>query len=277
MVIEKLYVKKDGESEFEIHDRVDGIYAMGITKVAPQLTPNVHQIVGTDGEIDYGAYYGPSTVTVKVYLDGHDVYDYKMLVSELYKALYSRKPIRIHDEVEPYICYNVFVQPMTLTTINFTQGTATITFTNPSGFRQSIETCDKLLGTSYQFGMNQTNNDLIHGDIKYQFNSDNFWIYNDSDVTIDPYVNRHQLKITLNCDGKPTIKNLTTNTSISVTQNISSSQTFMLNGVDSFLDSSDYGVNTDMGYITIAPGWNNFEVDGASNININFSFPFLYL
>ena len=277
MPIEKLYIKQDGENEFEINDAISGITAMGITKVAPQLTPAVKQLNGTDGEITYGAFYGPSTVKAKVYLHGKDVYDYKLLVSELYRLLYSKKPIRIHDEVEPNICYYCFVKPMTFTTINFTDGTAEIEFTVPSGFRQSIKNSDELAGTDYQFGMNETNNDNSHGDIKYEFNSETFWVYNDSDVLIDPYKNRHELTITLKCDGKPTIKNDTTDTSIAINQNIKNTDTFMLNGVDSFLNNDAWGINTDMGYITLAPGWNKFEVSGASNVDIKFSFPFLYL
>ena len=275
--IEKLYVKKDGESEFEINDKISGIEAMGITKVAPQLTPISKQVVGSDGELTYGAYYGASTVKAKVYLAGKDVYDYKLLVSELYRLLYSRKPIRIRDEAEPNICYWVYVKPMTITTINFTHGTADIEFTNPSGFRYSLKNSDELSGTDYQFGMNATNNDSIHGEIKYKFDSNNFWIYNDSDITVDPYINRHNLKVTLKCNGKPKIENQTTGTSIAVNNNISTNNTFVLNGVDSFLDDKDYGVNTDLGYLTLAPGWNNINISGASDIDVKFSFPFIYL
>ena len=166
---------------------------------------------------------------------------------------------------------------MTFTTINFTDGTAEIEFDVPSGFRQSIKNSDELTGTDYQFGMNETNNDDLHGEIKYEFNSGTFWVYNDSDVLIDPYKNRHELTITLKCDGKPTIKNDTTDTSITINQNIKNTDTFMLKGVDSFLNNDAWGINTDMGYITLAPGWNKFEVSGASNIDIKFSFPFLYL
>lgn len=277
MIIEKLYVQKNNEPEFEIHDRIDGILSMGITKIAPQVTPQAQQIVGTDGEIVYSNFYGPSTVKLKVYLDGHDVYDYKLLVSELYRMFYARNLIRIRDEVEPNIVYYVIAKPANITTINFTQGSAEIEFINPKGFRYSIKNSDELVGTDYQFGMNATNNDDTHGTIEYHFNNNNFWIYNDSDVTIDPYINRHELKVTMHCDGKPTIKNNTTNTSIAINNQIKHSDEFILNGVDSFLNGQPYGINTDLGYLTLAKGWNNVEIDGANNLDIIFSFPFIYL
>lgn len=277
MPIEKLYIKKDGENEFEIHEKIDGIEAMGITKVAPQLVPKTKQINGTDGELTFGASYNPSTVKLKVYLAGKDVYDYKLLVSELYRLLYSRKPIRIHDEVEPNICYYGYVKPPSITSINFTDAMAEIEFLVPSGFRQSIKNGDELAGTDYQFGMNETNNDDLHGEIKYEFKTNSFWVYNDSDVLIDPYKNRHELTITLHCDGQPNIKNNTTETSIAFHQTMKNSDTFVLKGVDSFLNNNPCGINTDMGYITLAKGWNKFEVSGASNVDIKFSFPFLYL
>lgn len=275
MPIEKLYIKKDGEPEFEINDRISGIEAMGITKVAPQLTPKVHQIVGSDGEIDYGAYYAPSTVKAKVYLSGKDIYDYKLLVSELYRCLYSRKAIRIRDEVEPYICYYVYVKPMELSVINFSDATAEIEFSNPSGFRFSILPCDQL--TKGEYGMNITNRDGTHGPVQYHFTTGDFWVYNDSDVTVDPYLGRHQFKMMLKCNGKPAIKNATTGTAITLNQNISTSNTFVLNGVDSFLDNQAWGINTDMGYLTMAPGWNHITLSSASNIDVTFSFPFIYL
>lgn len=271
MSIEKFYVKKDSEDEFEISEKVQGIEAMGITKVAPQLTPQVHQIVGSDGEFDYGSFFAPSTMKAKFYLAGTDVYDYKLLASELYRALYSRSLIRVHDEVEPSIVYYVHVKPFTITPINFSNGTVEVEFTNPSGFRKSIVNSDQIAGYN-QVGMN-----LPNKNISYQFNSNNFQVYNPSDVTIDPYMNNHQFKMTLKCNGTPMITNQTTNTNIAVTSRISTNNTYVLNGVDSYLDGNAYGINTNLGYLALAKGWNDISITGATDIDITFSFPFLYL
>lgn len=271
MSIEKFYVKKDSEDEFEISEKVPGIEAMGITKIAPQLTPQVHQIVGSDGEFDYGSFYAPTTMKAKFYLAGSDVYDYKLLVSALNRALYSRNLIRVHDEVEPSIVYYVHVKPFAITPINFSNGVAEVEFINPSGFRQSIVNSDQISGYN-QVGMN-----LPDKPITYQFTTNSFQVYNPSDVTIDPYMNNHQFKMTLRCNGTPTITNQTTNTEIAITSQISTDHTYVLNGVDSYLDSNAYGINTDLGYLTLAKGWNDINITGATNISVIFSFPFLYL
>ena len=75
----------------------------------------------------------------------------------------------------------------------------------------------------------------------------------------------HELKITMKHNGgKFTLKNETTKTSWTYSINTYKNQA---------LDS----ISTDYGYITLAPGWNKFTVTGANDLDVTFSFPYMYL
>ncbi len=97
-------------------------------------------------------------------------------------------------------------------------------------------------------------------------------------TTIDPVEQRHDLKITIKHNGgKFTVKNTTTNTSWTYNQNLSGNDTLLLKGRRTFKNNNPDSANTDYGYITLAPGKNDFEVTGADDLEITFSFPFMYL
>lgn len=275
MSVEKFYIKKvDDTIEHEISELIPGIEAQGITHQSPQLTPLVHQIAGSDGELVYPSYYAPSTVQAKFLLRGNDVYDYKLMASQLFRVLYSREPIQIHDEVEPYIVYCVIVKPFTITPFNFTDSQITVDFINPSGYRKSIVNSDAITN-DMAIGMNIPSN----ASLQYHFNSNSFNIYNPSDVVIDPYIYRHQLIVKIKCNGKPNITNQTNNTSFAINggNNLTTDNTLVLNGIDSLLDGHPYGLNTNMGYLKLEKGNNQISISGATDIDITFSFPFLYL
>ena len=58
---------------------------------------------------------------------------------------------------------------------------------------------------------------------------------------------------------------------------LSGNDTLLLKGRRTFKNNNPDSANTDYGYITLAPGKNNFEVTGADDLEITFSFPFMYL
>ena len=77
--------------------------------------------------------------------------------------------------------------------------------------------------------------------------------------------------------GKFTVKNKTTNTSWTYNKNLGSGDTLILNGINTYKNDELDSTNTDYGYLTLKPGINNIEVSGASDLDITFSFPYMYL
>lgn len=152
------------------------------------------------------------------------------------------------------------------------QGMVDLVFTNPSGMAQSLVRSDKLPDdlSSLGFGMNLPARPLSYVGTSNQFN-----IYNPSDVAIDPYVNHHDLVITVKGSGAFTLTNQTNGTSIKLNKAMGSGDTFVLNGVVPTLNGLT-DVDTDFGHIELERGDNNIRLSGLSNANVTFSFPFLY-
>ena len=152
------------------------------------------------------------------------------------------------------------------------QGTVDLVFTNPSGLAQSLVRSDKLPDdlSSLGFGMNLPAKPLSYVGTSNQFN-----IYNPSDVAIDPYVNHHDLVITVKGSGAFTLTNQTNGTSIKLNKAMTTSDTFVLNGVVPTLNGST-DVDTDCGHIELERGDNDIRLSGLSSANVTFSFPFLY-
>ena len=77
--------------------------------------------------------------------------------------------------------------------------------------------------------------------------------------------------------GKFTLKNTTTNTSWTYNKNLGGNDTVILNGINTYKNNNLDSSSTDYGYLTLKPGFNKIEVDGASDLDITFSFPFMFL
>ena len=61
------------------------------------------------------------------------------------------------------------------------------------------------------------------------------------------------------------------------TKSANSSDTIILNGINTTLNGQPASANTDYGNLILDTGWNDFTVTGANSIDITFSFPFIYL
>lgn len=51
----------------------------------------------------------------------------------------------------------------------------------------------------------------------------------------------------------------------------------VLDGIRTIKNNQPDSASTDYQWLTLAPGWNQIEVTGASDLDVTFSFPFMYL
>lgn len=269
----QLFVQPYGGKEFDLTARLPSVVFLDMKVSAPQLTGDWLTIAGSDGQRLQTATYGANQVTVSLFIKGRNMADFRLIKAELQRAFYQRGLIRLRSSQEPYKTFWVMANPTDITPIQASsQSTVDLVFTNPSGMAQSYVRSDELpddLG-KLGFGMN-----LPASDLSYVGTSNQFNIYNPSDVAIDPYVNHHDLKITVKGTGAFTLTNKTNGTSIRVDNRLGKSDTFVLNGVIPTLNGST-SVNTNYGHIELERGNNNIVVSGLSNANVTFSFPFLY-
>jgi hypothetical protein len=109
----------------------------------------------------------------------------------------------------------------------------------------------------------------------YTHSTTSFKIYNAADgVTIDPRV----VPLLITFTGASTnlqIKNLTTGDVWAYTGTTTASNTIKLDGIRSLKNNTSIFANTNHQVITLAPGYNDFQIVGATgSFTISFSFRF---
>ena len=145
----------------------------------------------------------------------------------------------------------------------------------PNGYRYSLYRSDSLPSTTdgWQFGMN-----LPDQLPSYHFTSTSFEVYNASDIAIDSYYQRHDLRVTCKFNGNSLkLTNTTNGSAWTYSKSNDGSHQIVLDGINTYLDGNLANVNTDYGTISLDPGWNSFTATGASSVDVTFSFPFIYL
>ena len=267
----------DGE-EFDIADRVAGLTYLG-DDATPATTNQLAQINGIDGAIYQYKTNNNYQVPAKFLLKFGDWQDYKLAKHELFKIFSTRKLIRIRTDTEMAIVR--FVLP-TIPEIVPAQeeahwATFTENFDNPSGYRYSIfrsDAKDFEKNGGWQLGMNIPKN----MELNYHFTATSFEVYNASDVMIDPYGQKHDLKIIMKFSGKSLkITNKTDGSCYTYNKASDGNETIILDGIATTLNGKPASRNTDYGNITLQPGVNKITVDGADSVDITFSFPFIYI
>src|SRR5690606_35077712 len=111
----------------------------------------------------------------------------------------------------------------------------------------------------WQFG-----NGLVADDnISYTHTKRKFQIFNGSSDTVTP-IHRHHLIIKMNVKAPNgfTLYNKTTGDKFEYKKAIKNTDTITLNGVYPFKNKKRCGIDTNWEYITLAPGYNDFEVLG---------------
>ena len=243
------------------------------------LTNNYSDSSGSDGSIFNYATFDKSEVNANFILHFSDYYDFKLAQHDVYKLFMNKELIRIRTNAEPAIVK--FVRAGNFEISPWRDGAKdamfTIPFENPSGYKYSYLTSDNpyLYETEgWQIGMNLPNGQ----DLQYHFTNSSMRVYNASDIAIDPYFQRHQLKIVMKYQGDSLrLVNKTNNTSWKLTKHSNFNNDVVLDGINTTIDGTPASVWTDYGNLTLEPGWNDIIVQGASKVDVVFSFPFIYL
>lgn len=246
---------------------------------SPALTNTYQDNAGVDGSIYQYSAFGRNIVTAKFLLHFNDWYDFKLAKHDIYRVFSTKQLIRIRTDTEPAIVK--FVRPAIFDINPVSDGAHdapfSIPFENPSGYKYSYLTSDNpyLYETEgWQIGMNLPNGE----DIDYHFNTPNMRVYNASDIAVDPYYQRHQLKIIVKFKGSSfQLTNRANGSSWKYNVSSNGQQTIILDGINTSLDGTPASANTDFGNLVLEPGWNDIVAKGATALDVTFSFPFIYL
>lgn len=271
-------IKVGDQDEIDPSQAIPGLEFLGDTE-APAITNNYQENAGTDGSIFNYATYSKNTINANFHLRFRNWYNLKLAQHDIYRLLLSKHLIRIRTDAEPAIVKyvragNFEIKP---TVDGSSSALFTVPFDNPSGYKYSLLNSDKLdsfAGDSWQMGMNLPSNDTL----SYHFTTSNFKVFNASDITIDPYYQRHELSIITKYTGSYLqLTNTTNNTSWRLNKSSKGGNTVILNGITTTIDGKPASNLTDYGNLALEPGYNNIKVSGATKMSITFSFPFIYL
>ena len=272
----KLYMKIGDEAEFDIADKVKGLKYLGDDSTLAS-TNQLLQVPGIDGTVYQYKTYSNYQVPAKFFLRFEDWQDYKLAKHQVNRLFSSRKMIRIRTDTEPAMVRFVMPNPPEIAPTEAEAHYASFTenFDNPSGYRYSLYRSDSLpsIANGWQFGMN-----LPEPLPSYHFTNKSFKVYNASDIAIEPYKQKHDLRILFKFSGSQMkITNKTNGSSYTYNNSSNGNEQIILDGISTSLNGNPASANTDYGTVTLETGWNDIDVSGADNVDITFSFPFIYL
>lgn len=230
---------------------------------------------GVDGALTFMNVFAPFSLAIKFRLRAMDNYDYNLIKAELKSLLNRRNSYYVVHEKMPGKKYAVNQAEIEYDRKNAKHATLTITFNCFKGYSESLNrTIEKqpFIKDGWQFSQGLTTEDK-----QYQFNTNTFKVYNGSDDMVDP-IKRHDLDIAISCVAAKnlTIINKSTGDVFKYNKPLEKANTLLLSGVYPHLDGIRCGIDTNHGIIRLAGGYNNFEITGAKDINIAFSFPFIF-
>lgn len=268
-----LYLKHENEEEINVTQEISGLRFLGLD-TSPIITNSYQGNEGTDGAIPRISYYGKSTVTANFHLHFRDYADLLLAKRMIYQLFFRKGRYRIRTDIEPYIVYYVRSMPFEIKPYQngFKDALFSIPFENPTGYSYSIQNSDELV--DWQLGMNLP----FDEEVKYRFTDKKIHLFNPSMIEIDPYFQRHELKLICYCEGsRVQVTNKTTSTEWCYNKPIKKTDKLLLDGIQTFCNGTFSSKDTNFGHLTLAPGWNDLVVSGATTSDITFSFPFIYL
>lgn len=272
----ELYIKKEG-TEYRLNEVMPSAHLLEMHIGSPEPIADMYAMRTRDGARLDDLTFGPQRIVAKILLAGDSMEHFYLLRNELMRLFYHRGLVRIRSSDEPAKSAYVLANPTDVTPFDMTSTSVIdLEFQNVMGYRvtpfdstELIQNMDKL-----QFGMNLELDNLP----KYTFNSSAIKVFNPSDVAIDPYVHKHDLRLVLkgvSTTNSFTIKNETTNTAITINSQLKQGDEFVLNQVLATINGNA-NLKTDFGHISLAKGWNDIKVVGVSNVVLDVKFPFLY-
>lgn len=273
----QLYLKIGDDPEFNIADKVQGLRYLGDNST-PVITNSYLDVAGVDGSQFQYSTFSRYQIAANFFLRFTDWQDFKMAKHQFYRLFGQRKLIRMRTDVESSIVR--FVYP-NLPEIKPSQDFAhdaliTMNFDNPSGYRYSLYRSNSAYG--FKTGNMQFGELGLDSIPNYHFTTGSFKLFNPSDIAIDPYGQKHDLQVVCHFSGNSLkIANASNGSEWEYTKPAKSSDTIILNGINTTLNGQPASANTDYGNLILDTGWNDFTVTGADSIDITFSFPFIYL
>ncbi|WP_218046908.1 phage tail domain-containing protein [Limosilactobacillus reuteri] len=274
----KLFIKPPNGDEIDAETITSGLHFLDDDS-DPILTTTYTTDTGVDGSVYSTSQVGKNVINARFYLIYGDWYDYKMKKHEIAQFFMQKGLYRIRSDAEPGIVK--FVRAGNFTIKNPEDRSHVVQFSipfdNPSGVKWSLPYSDDLMNYDqnlWQYGMNLPNGI----DLQYHFvNEHHFRIWNASDITIDP-AQRYDLKIIVTGQtGKFDMVNQTTGDEIVYVNSLQPNDQLVWDDMYCYCNGELCTDSTNLAWMRLAPGWNEFKIYGYNKVDIRFHFRFVYL
>lgn len=223
------------------------------------------------GVVDMGTVYDARTINASFYAKADDMDDYALMRDEIFRLFRTQEPFYVIESRSPEKRWRVKVANSFGLDQQRIYGFFDVEFVAYSGFAESVETT---LSSSL-FAAQLTG--LGTRIIQYRHSTAGFEIFNDGDMAVDP----RYFPLVIEYKGASTnleIKNNTTGDMWKYTGTSSSSDTLKLDGIRSTKNGLSIFRNSNRKLISLAPGWNDFDLSGTSgSFEITFDFRFYTL
>lgn len=274
----KLFIKPPNGDEIDAETITSGLHFLDDDS-DPILTTTYTTDTGVDGSVYSTSQISKNVINARFYLTYGDWYDYKMKKHEIAQFFMQKGLYRIRSDAEPGIVKDVRAGNFTIKNPEDRSHVVqfTIPFENPSGVKWSLPYSDDLMTYDqnlWQYGMNLPNGI----DLKYHFvNQHYFKIWNAGDIMIDP-AQKYGLKIVVTGQtGKFDMVNQTTGDEIVYVNGLQPSDQLVWDDMYCYLNGELCTDSTNLAWMRLAPGWNEFKIYGYNKVDIRFHFRFVYL
>jgi hypothetical protein len=249
------------------------VRSFSISSARPEI--QTEKVENTNGVLRMGKSWGTRQLTAVCSLFATDYIDTSLLRSELYAVLTSPDEYYIIVDSEPGKRWKVEVASEFTPEVIGTYGEFTVEFVCHKGVAESVATtltAQTFDVESWQLGQGMTAEDLV-----YTHTSSSFRIFNAGGIPINP----RELPLVITFTGASAnlkISNNTTGEAWQYTGTTTASDTMRLDGIRSTKNGLSIFRNTNRKLITLATGWNDFVITGASgSFTITFDHRFYYL
>ncbi|MCH4432235.1 phage tail domain-containing protein [Staphylococcus haemolyticus] len=244
-----------------------------------RISENVN---GIPGSINYGFDYKEREITLSFWLKySHNIYDYKLMRSELYEMLDTGEYLYIADDRLPSRILKVAIDDSYLPELVNGSRFSNLELKGTViglPFWRTIYTTQDIEKNGYsalveKFGMA----DGVHIDyLTYTPKTNTFSIWNGGNVTIDP---RHfDLSIRLlyaTSKGDVTIENLTTGEKFIFKRQFENTHLNIF-GSQVLLGNTNWLRESNRKFISLVPGENKIKVSNVEHQGVSFDFPYYF-
>lgn len=260
----------------DLEEQLPGLIFLDTKQEYPVFYDSKVVINGLDGELPGAISFAPFNLVIRFGVDGHDSEDVYLAEQKLRNLFFKRNYYFVISSDMPNKKFAVSNPTITPTVKDTSSIELEVTFQVYKGYSESLYMTDQysLMSDKWQFESGV----MPDADIKYKHTRQKFSIYNGSSDTINPRM-RHQLQIWIRLKTTTGFQlvNKTTGDVFEYKGKLETNQSFLIDGAYPFIEKKRCGRLTNHGLITLAPGYNDFEIWGTvSNVEMQFIFPFIY-